>query len=500
MKLNEEYNVIKKIKIKNDGGQYSIAYIDPKTSDSLYGKNDILKRYGAKADTSVRPWLWFWFIGDTPEEQARVINTKIKPCLTALNNANGSGSDTEIIKAIDSAIERLIQSKIEVEIVPSATKPQYADKNEIKDKLLRFKEELVQAMSDQDFKSKLAPILKFRNAQGHKYSLLNTILIWIQDPNATLVKSRSNWLAANKEIIPNARAISMWVVNSSPKAKEEQQKIIGGYLKSLKKKSTNELTITEREELKILLKDVAPGVSWTLVPAFYDISQTKQIEGKEDLVGSGKADLEWYTEGMEDERVAAIYSSLLEFAKEKNITVSVKDDLGGARGSASATGEIDILQNSGKDVGLTKTLAHEISHQLLHWDYVASRDPKMKEYFVGVKEGRAKVEQQAEVSAWIVMKNFDFDLPTSINYIAMWGSDEKSVVKVFDEVAKVANILIEYVENKMKTMRTESETLNGKISGLDVAKLFGKESVYLKYQNMNEIKESFYKTLKKIEK
>ena len=247
------------------------------------------------------------------------------------------------------------------------------------------------------------------------------------------------------------------------------------------------------------MKDVNPGISFTLAPAFFDISQTKQISGKEDLIGKDNVDLPWYEEGMEDERASLIYSSLLEFASEHGIKVNTVDDIGGARG-VSRSGSIDILNNSGKDVGLTKTLAHEIAHEILHQQYLKTRDPKMKEYFVGSNEGRSKVEQQAEVCAWIIMKNFGFDLRTSINYIGMWGADDKSVVKVFDQVAKVANLLIEYAENKMKTVRTEAigERDGATVTGLDIADLLGLGDLYKKYEESGQIRESFYKTLNKI--
>ena len=498
MLLTENYNIKKEVKIKQGGGNYTIAYIDPKTSDSLYGKNEILKKYNAKPNMNVKPWVWFWFLGETPESQQMAINKYIKPCLVELNNAKGE--DDEIMKAIDDTINKLSTSTQDEPMIQAQQgegQIQSDSKEDIQEKLKRFKNELVSAMTDSDFKAKLEPILKFRNAQGHKYSFSNTILIWIQDPHATLVKSRSNWMAANREIIPNARAIAMWVIKSMPKGAKDRSAITANYLQSIGKTDLNALNITEREELKILLKDINPNF-FSLVPAFFDISQTKQIEGKEDMMGSKPDDIKWFEEGMEDERASIIYSSLLEFAKEKHLEVKTAPNIDGARGSASATGQITILDNNGKDVGLTKTLAHEISHELLHFSYANSKDPSLKTYFLGREQGRAKVEQQAEVSAWIVMKNFNFDLPTSINYISLWGADEKSVVAVFDQVAKVANILIEYVESKMKMVRLESEQLGDGITGLDVAKLLGAEDLYLKYKGINEIKESFYKILNRI--
>lgn len=492
--IKEDVN-LKKIKKEKQsgGGTYSIAYIDPNTSENLFSKKDIIKKYGAKWDNQNR--YWFWFIGETQEQQQKVFKEQIEPCLREINSDKG---EDEIVNTIDKAIAILTSNKIEKEdLSPNIITP---SQEEIKSKLEKFKSELVNSLSDEDFKSKLEPIIKFRNAQGHKYSLLNTILIFVQMPTARLVKARSNWFQANKEVIPGSRPILMWVPNSVPVSKEERSEIVKKFLMILGKRSESQLSITEREDLRILLKKPV-GNYFSLQPRFYDISQTKQIEGKEDIVGGGEAEkLDWFEDGKEDERVAIIYDSLLEFAKEKRIKVNIVDDIGGARG-VSSSGKIDLLKNSGKDVGLTNTLVHELSHELLHQTYLSSNDQDLKNYFVGNKQGRAVVEQQAEVSAWIVMKNFGFDLKTSINYIGIWGADEKNVVKVFDDVAKVASLLIKEVEERMKLLKVEANTMfEEKVSGLDIAKLLGLENLYKKYSGIEQIKESFYKTYNKIKR
>ena len=155
------------------------------------------------------------------------------------------------------------------------------------------------------------------------------------------------------------------------------------------------------------------------------------------------------------------------------------------------------------------TLTHEYAHELLHQTYVSKHDSDPNgygSYFIGTKQGRAVVEQQAELTAWIVLRNFGFDMPTNINYVGIWGMDEKSAPFVFDTVAKVASAIIKDISNKVDNMMNESVQINENITGLDVAKLVGCEDVYLRNKEANELdmekrqtfKESFNKVLKGI--
>ena len=82
-----------------------------------------------------------------------------------------------------------------------------ADVKEVKSKLMDYKQELINSFKDNTFREKMGPIIKFRSAQGAGYSILNTILIMLQKPDAKMVKSISKWNAANKTIKPGAKPI-----------------------------------------------------------------------------------------------------------------------------------------------------------------------------------------------------------------------------------------------------------------------------------------------------
>jgi hypothetical protein len=173
--------------------------------------------------------------------------------------------------------------------------------------------------------------------------------------------------------------------------------------------------------------------------------------------------------------------------------------LGGSRGS-SASGAIQLLKNEGNDVGLTKTLAHEITHELLHQKYLSNKGDETSKFFLGTSEGRAAVEQQAELSAWMFMYAFGFDLKTtSLNYVILWGGDRDKMVRVFDTVSGVVNYLIDFVNKKIKSLDEGmgTHTHGNKITPDEIAKLLGVEDEYREAEK-EELKERLINKLKLI--
>jgi hypothetical protein len=163
------------------------------------------------------------------------------------------------------------------------------------------------------------------------------------------------------------------------------------------------------------------------------------------------------------------------------------DDLDGSRG-VSANGAIRLLKNEGNDIGLTKTLAHEITHELLHQKYLSTKGDESSKFFLGTAEGRAAVEQQAELSAWMFMYAFGFDLKTtSLNYVLLWGGDKDKMVKVFDTVSSSVNYLIDFVNKKIKSLdEGMGSHAHGKhITPDEIAKLIGVGSEYQSLKSGN---------------
>ena len=453
------------------GVDLQLAYLEGNT----FEYKDIIKKYGGTFDPTRK--RWFWWLGETPEQVENIINNKVKPCIEKINGGQTSentetsevnGEVEGVIKTVDDCIDKVSGSGMDNE-------------EEVKKRLQSFKEELINITSSEEFQQKMEPIIKFRMANDYQYSIGNTILIWIQDPEAKIVKSKSGWAKYNREILPNAKKIWLWMPVPVPFTKTEREEKIKEYLKTVGVRYYRDLSEEQKESLNEILKKGKGSVP-RLFNYWTDHRFTKQMDGKEDKLGSPNSNLEWFEDGDSDKNTEKLFDSLLEVVQEKGINIEYTDDLGGARG-VSSSGKITLLANQPKNIGMVNTLCHEFAHELLHQKFLKSKDENLGSYFVGTKEGRSKVEQQAELCAWIVLKEFGYDMPTNINYVGIWGLNKNNAVKVFDSVASVATFIADNIKKKILNNAPMQESKNylkeHVITGLDVAKMIGCEDIYL---------------------
>lgn len=501
-----------------------IFFIDqskPENANSFQYK-DILKKYGAQWSQSPRHArsfpadfkAWFWYVGDTEDQKRNVFAKFIQPALKEihkLEGASGEESEGAIVSSIDALVGEV--EDVDRSNVGGGTKMTETDIDEVKQKLLDFKEMLVNIESDEDYKNAMRALVAFKNVQGHQYSWKNTILIFIQNRNAKMVMSPIRWLKYNRTVKPDATPILVLSPSKGaimPWSKDQKEKVTQSFLQKLGKKSVNELSVGERDELGIALRGRVVRKQFDYTEA-YDVADTIQIEGKEDFVTDieAKEKLKWYEDDMTDSAVTPIYQSMEDLANSLGIKIKYvnADSLGGARGS-SAGGTVTMPENARNDVGLTKTLAHELLHEILHQSYGKDRNPDLKQYFLGTSEGRAVVEQQAELGAWMLMSVYGFDLKTtSINYTVIWGAKKESMIDVYEKVEKAVNYMIYQINERLPKYQTEVNEATGgtitpasPITALDVARANGHEQEYREalqqQQRLNEFVNRYKKLIK----
>lgn len=507
MNITEAYKVSR---TKDQRGN-PIAFIDPNAPENknTFTYRQVFKDYGAEWSMSPKfknifpphsVGFWFWFIGKTEDQWRNTYDRRIKPALEKVHSIEGvppEESKESLIASLDAIIEKIqtAQPSYDSDVILSKE-----DKQKILGKLNDFKTMLTNIDNDEDFKVVIKKLMAFKSAQGHQFSLPNTFLVMVQRPEAKMVKSKSNWLSYNRTINNDATPIFLWKPSKSgmiPYSKMEKDKIIRKYLDEIGKRSVDELSPQEKERLAPKISGRFNGKDFELYDA-YDISDTTLIDGREDLIQpslQSNLDIKWNESNEIDENVRPIYSALVDFAEKIGIEVVQADAsvMGGALGFSSS-GKITILKNDGNDVGLTKTLGHELSHELLHQTYANEKDPELKQYFIGREEGRELVEQQAELTAWMVMASFGYDLKTtSLNYVAIWGGRPESMVGVFDSVSKAANLLIsEIMKRKIALKEVEVPTGVKHYSPMDVANILG---VKKQFQDVLE-KEKEHETVK----
>ena len=484
-KLNEAYEWKIEQRTNASGGKYLIAAIDQSLStDDTYAVRNKLKEFGAKWDGVGKQW--YFALSSDPEKRSIQIEKFVKPCVEYLKSVEtvpSEGTSDDALQKIISQIDSVLNSD-----TPAGSPEEDEDTKSIKKRLEEFKQELIASFKNNTFREKMGPIIKFRQAQGAGYSILNSILIMVQRPDAKMVKSVTKWAQANKMIKKGAKPIYLWVpVGKRAHTEDERLKIEVDFYKKLQKLygteiiSKKQLRVGDKEKLEKKLNEVVP-TSFKLMPRFYDYADVEQVPGKEDVIGNMNDfdTVEWFDgKTAADEKSEKLFDAVIQTIKDLGVSVSFADDLGGARG-VSKGGNIEVLQDAPKNIGSVSTLVHELSHELLHQTYLKTKGGDKEDfakYFVGREFGKGIVEQQAEISAWIVMRNFGYDMQTAKNYVACWGGDEKTAAYAFDTVANVSTRIIKGINENLGAIN-EGFAGNTVITGLDIAELVGLGDVY----------------------
>ena len=484
---------------KQDGQMTNIVLVTGDSVDSTYPYKEQMKRFGAKWISSMSTWGW-WGSPDMTKMKG-ILDNFVKPAIQFLlskEKAPSKDSNRNIDSILDELIKMLDTSDTSSEIAASGNV--LMTKEEIKAKIQEFKEKLVSCVNGEEFKRLIAPIINARKAQGYKYSLHNTILIWVQDPEARLVKSRRKWAAFNREVTPNAPAIGMYVPIGGEKEfkdKEQRKRAKIKWLRDNGYSSEKELSIGEKEVLNAYLNQITGLTNFKFAFCFYDQRFTKPMEGKEDLLGDiDTSKINWYNDsGKETKAVKEKIYALLKVVADSGINVSAQKNLSGALG-VSKGGSIDVLENAKMNSNYLMTLAHEFAHELLHQTYLrdSNNGKEWGQFYVGKSNGRGFIEQQAELTAWIVCQFYGYDIQEGINYAALWGMDAKNAVHAFDSVAKVSDFIINKINAKIIEERDMNKVQESKryikeanYSGLDIANMVGCGDLYL--QGIKEFEE-----------
>ena len=221
----------------------------------------------------------------------------------------------------------------------------------------------------------------------HNYSFHNTLLIWTQRPDATLVAGFRTWQKLGRRIKKGEKGIPIF---APMRIRTERR---------------------DQEEEKIIYK----------VVYVWDVSQTegKPLPQPPDILKvKGKTDL---------------FSTLEELTREYGIIVEYVDSLPRGYG-VSTMGHIRILKNL-KDNERFRILAHELSHEILH----------------GIQEriglSRKVKELEAETSAYIVCRHFGLK-PKSPTYLALYCVEELDIKNSLERILFTAYKIIQGIIKK----------------------------------------------------
>jgi len=225
-------------------------------------------------------------------------------------------------------------------------------------------------------------------ARFYKYSDHNLFLINLQKPDATRVAGYKKWLEFNRYVRRGEHGIA----------------ILAPCIYRLNKQPDNDdddtIQVTELRGFRVVY--------------VFDITQTDgdPLPPQPD----------WKSPARNEE----LQAKLIAFAAEHNITISVVKQRGAIQGR-SIGGAIELDPTAG-----TKTLIHEIAHELLdHHNSYTDRKTK---------------ELEAECVAYVVATHFG--LPTNCpNYLAFWDADPEKITARAANIRKTASKIITSLED-----------------------------------------------------
>lgn len=225
-------------------------------------------------------------------------------------------------------------------------------------------------------------------ARFHNYSWHNTWMIFSQCPSASRVAGFRTWLTFGRHVRKGQKGIAIFAPMRFKKDIEQ----------------SDGSTSTEDR------------VAFRIVHVF-DVSQTD---------GEALPEVDCPTI---DAKADDLLADLVRVAESRKIVVTFQPVSGGAFGvSKNGSIEVDNTHTTGQQ---SKTLAHELAHESLHW--------KDKGTFT-----RSAAELEAESVAYVVCRHFGLDCSVrSSAYIALWNGDGKAMRESMDRIAKTARAIID---------------------------------------------------------
>ena len=452
--LLEEEDLNEKLDLRADRSNNKIVVISTlenprEAGNETYRNKDALKGNGFRWDPTITAWTIEADKFGVATSVIRYINSGYKWDVK---------KNTWVAPAGESKLEDLIQK---IEDLPDFV---MGDANISKNQQLAIKiEEFIKQLADAvhgaSTSGQIAQYLAF-SKRFRKYSFNNTLLIFIQKPNATHVAGFNAWKKMGVTVNKGAKAIYIY----APITKKEDDIKPGD----------------EGLDTEITKKNL---MYFRAVPVF-DISDTDAEEK-----GIRPQKPEWHDPNTPSEVADRIFEYALEFCKDKGIKITHSDAKGGEMGWAMG----DHINLTSNIAGVNKlaTLIHEIAHSLLHF-----KDSSVffgDEYTLNLT--RAQAELQAESISFTVLKNYDLPVTHQATYLALWKADKDAVIKNMTIIKKVANFIIDGIDmvadDKSKEQQPMNETQKEKIGSIirDMANQSKtRERVEQKYGNFEAIK------------
>jgi hypothetical protein len=296
-----------------------------------------------------------------------------------------------------------------------ANSENFSGKGNLMDKINLYIQDLANATDEKAMSAEIKRYLSFfASFRGH--SFYNTLLIWIQKPNATKVAGFRQWEKKFRRVKKGAKGIMIFA--------------------PVMTKSKDGMVMTVRDEELDKEVEVKRGAPVRFMPVYvFDISDTEAIDERGETPETPK----WFEESEPTEKTQELYKYLSEILDNMGVSLTKGDTKGGEKGY-SAGNHIN-MSSPIEGAGEVSTLVHELAHELMHWK-------KSSIFYQGdeIKYDKAVKELQAESVAYIVMKHYELPVQHQPTYLALWKANKEKILANMKVISNVAKFIIDEID------------------------------------------------------
>lgn len=291
-----------------------------------------------------------------------------------------------------------------IENLPEFVREEGAEdrKSELSNKIDNYITSLISDVDNAVNSEEFAKFMAF-NSKFRSYSINNTLLIYLQRPDAKKVAGFNKWKELHRRVKKGAKAISIF----APMTKKVEEK---------------DLDSAVRERKYTFFRPVN----------VFDVSDTEPIDERGEV-----PELDWFDKNTPSETANKLVAAVTELIKNMDIDVTKDDSSHGEKGYSQG-GKINISSDV-EGVAHAATLIHEVAHELLHWKETSL-------FYIEPRPDRLMQELQAESVAYLVCKHYDLPVKQMANYLAMWKANKDAIMSQLTTLKKTADFIITEID------------------------------------------------------
>ena len=198
---------------------------------------------------------------------------------------------------------------------------------------------------------------------------------------------------------------------------------------------------------KVTRNDYFKKKLWILAPIFRkdDNGESKLVYFKNVFVfdvsqteGEPLPELEYRTEGDDNGLIEALENEY----KQRGIKLTYVDEIvqSPSASGASFGGRVE-LRNDLEGLSRAATLAHELAHELLHWN---------DDNTLSKEHSTSTMEIEAESTAMVVLGAWGLEYEANAMYLACWNGDSKKVKESLRAIANTSKSILENILQEEK--------------------------------------------------